>query len=209
MNIIAKYLTSLIHLHTFVHIKTKQLKLLSSENSAYGGVLLNTRKGRSRGRPLAVKNSMHLVLRSTKAKGAWSFRRTVNRSKIETIINKFARKYGVRILSIANVGNHLHLNIQLGNRFTFKPFIRAITSAIAMAITGLNRWTKKKLGDIKFWDYRPYSRIVIGWRVRLKPLLCFKFLGNAIQSTEIRAGRLVMEPKIFVSDQNFHVFIFP
>src|SRR5262245_22435472 len=113
-------------------MRSKQLKLLGSENSAYGGELLKTRKGRSRGRPLAVKNSMHLVMRSSKAKGDWSFKRAVNKRKIEAIINKFAIRFAVKILSIANVGNHLHLEIQLTNRFTFKPFIRAITAAIAM-----------------------------------------------------------------------------
>ena len=109
----------------------KQLKLLSSENSAYGGELLNTRKGRSRGRPLAVKQSMHLVLRSSRATGEWSFRRTANRKKVEGSINKFSAKFKVKVLSLANVGNHLHFHIQLTNRFTYKPFIRAITAAIA------------------------------------------------------------------------------
>jgi hypothetical protein len=40
----------------------------------YGGELLKTRKGRSMGRPLDKKNSMHLVLRSSKAKNEWSFK---------------------------------------------------------------------------------------------------------------------------------------
>ncbi len=160
-------LTFFCHFYTFVHMKLKQYKLLTNENSAYGGMLLNTRKGRSRGRPLAVENSMHLVMRSTKAKGEWSFRRTENRKKIESIISKFAQKYGIKILSLANVGNHLHLHFKLGNRFTFKPFIRAITSAIMMSITGINRWTRKNLGKMKFWDYRPFTRIVIGWKALL------------------------------------------
>lgn len=68
---------------------------------------------------------------------------------------------------MANVGNHLHLHIQLTNRFTYKPFIRALTSAIAMAITGVNKWTRARLGRIRFWDYRPYTRVVIGFRALL------------------------------------------
>lgn len=145
----------------------KQLKLLKSQPSAYGGQLLKTRKGRSRGRPLATKHSMHLVLRSSKAKGEWSFRRPKHRKKIKELLKKFADRYGVRILSFANVGNHLHLQLQLIRRETYRPFIRALTGAIAMAITGVNRWTQKSGKNLKFWDYRPFTRVVIGWRAVL------------------------------------------
>lgn len=108
---------------------------------------------------------MHLILRSTKAKGEWSFRRTQNEKKIREIVKKFAQKYGVKIHSLANVGNHLHFEIQLSNRQLYKPFIRAITASIAMAVTGASRW---KPGQGKFWDYRPFTRIVIGFKALLK-----------------------------------------
>lgn len=167
--------------------KPKQLTLLKREKSAYGGSLRNTREGRSRGRPLATRETMHLVLRSTQAKGAWSFRNTKNARNIERIVGDFAKKYGVGILSMANVGNHLHLQIKLANRRTYAPFIRATTGAIAMAVTGRTRWEKKqssqrnpaKHDEIqslqngsaspmkKFWDYRPFTRVVQSLRARL------------------------------------------
>ncbi len=59
------------------------------------------------------------------------------------------------------------MHIQLTNRLSYRPFIRAVTAAIAMAVTGLNRWTSKRLGKIKFWDYRPYTRVVAGLRAIL------------------------------------------
>ncbi len=142
--------------YTFAHMQTQ---LFKNEPKSYGGDLLKTRKGRRGPRPLDTKNSMHLVLRSSHAKGRWSFRAGGNSRKISLILRKFALKYGVKLLSVANVGNHLHLHIQLGNRYGYKPFIRATTAAIAMAITGMSRW--KKL-EIKFWDLRPYTRVVIG-----------------------------------------------
>jgi hypothetical protein len=147
--------------YTIVHMK--QLKLLRSENKAYGGELLKTRKGRTGPRPLDTKNTMHLVLRSSKAKGDWSFRKHAN--KIDQIVARFSTKYGIRIISAANVGNHMHLQMKLANRFTYKPFIRAITGSIAMAVTGTSRW-KKALG--KFWDYRPFTRVVQSFRGFLK-----------------------------------------
>lgn len=140
-------------------LKNSQIKLFKDEPKAYGGDLLKSRKGRRSGRPLDTKNSMHLVMRSSHAKGRWSFRVSENSKKVSKILRKFGTKYGVKVLSVANVGNHLHLHIQLGNRFGYKPFIRAITSAIAMAITGMSRWNKL---EIKFWDLRPFTRVVIG-----------------------------------------------
>jgi REP element-mobilizing transposase RayT len=181
--------------------RKKQLSMLAKEKSAYGGDLLKTRAGRRHGRPLSTRQTMHLVLRSTKARGEWSFRKSRNEAHVNRIVDKFAVTYGVRVISMANVGNHLHLQIKLTNRFTYKPFIRAITAAIAMAVTGRSRWTRPKAqvlpaskglegskgskgskdledleerkvseqqcvpGEIsvhreKFWDYRPYTRVV-------------------------------------------------
>ncbi len=102
---------------------------------------------------------MHLVLRSSHAKAGWSFRVGDNPKKVSSILKKFAKKYGVQLLAVANVGNHIHIHMKLGNRFGYKPFIRAVTAAIAMAITGVSRW--KKI-DLKFWDLRPYTRVVVG-----------------------------------------------
>lgn len=136
-----------------------QFKLFKDEPKAYGGELFKKRKGRRGPRPLDTKNSMHLVLRSSHAKGGWSFRAGDNPKKVERILKKFSAKYAVRVLSVANVGNHLHLHIRLGNRYGYKPFIRAVTAAVAMAITGMSRWKKVK---IKFWDLRPYTRVVLG-----------------------------------------------
>lgn len=139
----------------------KQMPLIKKDKLAYGGTLLNTRKGRERGRPLDTRNTMHLVLRSSKAKGEFSFKKAHHASAIQKIIAKFSAKFGVTILSLANVGNHLHFHIKLSKRQTYKPFIRAITSAIAMAVSGVSRWSKSKI-DGKFWDYRPFTRVVVG-----------------------------------------------
>lgn len=145
-----------------------QKEFFKKQEKAYGGELLKTRKGRATGRPISTKQTMHLVLRSSLAKGKWSFLQPKNKESIKIILRKFAAKYGVRLLHGANVGNHIHLELQLGNRHTYKPFIRAITSAIAMKITGVSRWNSKELVGIKkFWDLRPFTRVIIGWRSRL------------------------------------------
>jgi REP element-mobilizing transposase RayT len=146
----------------------KQLTLLKRQKSAYGGELMTTRKGRAAPRPLSTKDTMHLVLRSSKARGPWSFRQQKNAQKIRALTAKFAAKYGVKVLHAANVGNHLHFHVKLGNRHTYTPFIRALTAAIAMAVTGASRWAPlKKSAKDRFWDYRPFTRIVQSYRALL------------------------------------------
>lgn len=143
----------------------KQTELFKKTSKAYGGELLKTRKGRAQGRPISTRNSMHLVLRSSKAKDEWSFCKPRHKKKIQEIVTRFSRKYGIKILSLANVGNHLHLHIKVTHRYGYKPFIRAITAAIAMAVTGASRWKplKKSIKD-RFWDYRPFTRVLQSFR---------------------------------------------
>jgi putative transposase len=129
---------------------------------SYGGELLKSRQGRRRGgRWLDPKHTLHLVLRSAVAKGPWSFSRSHNKKRIDAILKKFAAKYNVRIFSTAYAGNHIHSQIQITTRLLYKKFIRAITGAIAMAVTGSSRW-QNNLKKIKFWSFRPFTRIVKG-----------------------------------------------
>jgi REP element-mobilizing transposase RayT len=146
----------------------KQLSLLPKFKDIYGGELYKKRKGRAHGRPLSTQNSMHLVLRSSQARGEKSFLEPSNAHKIRNFVKKFAAKYHVQILSLANVGNHLHLHIKLRLRRGYKPFIQALTAAIAVAVGRKSRWTKK-IGEKKkkFWDLRPFTRIVQSFRALL------------------------------------------
>jgi putative transposase len=151
----------------------RQTSFLKPGSAAYGGVLLNTRKGRKHGRPLSTRESMHLVLRSSRAVGAWSFRAPRNDRKVRAFTQKFSKRYGVRVLKLANVGNHLHFHIQLGNRHLYRPFIRALTGAIALSVTEAKKGEPLKRDESgqtktpRFWDYRPFTRIVRGYRALL------------------------------------------
>jgi hypothetical protein len=145
-----------------------QLTLLSRGASDYGGSLRTTRAARSRARPLSTRDSMHLVLRSTQARGAWSFLQPRNQGAIRALSEKFGARFGVKVLSIANVGNHLHLQIRITNRRLYAPFVRALTGAIALRVTGRDRWksdARDPLAERRpFWDLRPFTRILEGRR---------------------------------------------
>jgi REP element-mobilizing transposase RayT len=147
---------------------TKQLGFFAHAQRAYGGTLMKTRKGRAKGgRPIVTRHSMHLVLRSTKATGKMSFRYLDNPALIRRLIKKYSERFHVRILSAANVGNHLHLHIKIKQRQSYAGFIRALTGAIAMAISGRHRWSEAK-EKLKFWDYRPFTRVVEHYRAYLQ-----------------------------------------
>jgi REP element-mobilizing transposase RayT len=121
----------------------KQINLFKKESLSYGGDLQTKRKGRAYARPLSTKHTMHLTLRSTKATGKMSFLRY--KKEIQALLKKFAHKNNIQLVSSANVGNHLHLQIKLSRRDNYKPFIRAITAAIAMKVSGRNKWTVQKM----------------------------------------------------------------
>lgn len=167
LNFLTNKLTLSPSWYTFVHMSSrKQLHLIKPSSLSYGGELLKTRKGRSQGRPIDTKATMHLVLRSSQAKGAFSFRRKKNELAISNIVAKFSAKFGIEVLSLANVGNHLHFHIRIKRRRAYYGFIRAITSAIRMAIVGSPRWGGALI-EGKFWDERPFSRVIRGRRAFL------------------------------------------
>ena len=132
----------------------------------FGGSLLKNSHAKTE-RPLATKTPIHLVLRSSHAYRSRSFLYRKNRHQIPKIIKKTAKKFSIRVDDIANVGNHIHLVIRIhaGNltagRIQFNKFIRAVTGLIARAVLNIRR--DRSVG-VRFWDQRPFTRIVESWR---------------------------------------------
>jgi REP element-mobilizing transposase RayT len=169
--------------------KPKQQSLLTLHKTDHGGDLKNPQK---RARPLSTKESIHLVLRSTKAQGKMSFYKY--KKEIDTILNTFANKYHIEIKSSATQGNHIHLHIKLFKRDTYKPFIRAVTAAIMMKITGFCRDRPKPV-NYKFWDRRPFTRVIRTFK-EFKNLVDYiqinVFEGLGYSRTEARAEVLML-----------------
>jgi len=158
-------------------MKQRQKAFFKNEKLYSGGTYRNKRSGR-KARPISSRETMHLILKSSRAQGDWSFRAPKNRQKVLSLLSKFASRNAVKILSVANASNHLHIHLRLTSRHLYRAFIRGVTSAVAMAVTGASRW--KKVGG-KFWDYRPFSRVVRGWKafLALKDYLHVNQLENA------------------------------
>ncbi len=143
-------------------MRTKQISFndpLFKTQLAFGGTLMKKAKFRTY-RPLDRKKPHHMVLRSTQAKREWSFTTTANFKIVNDTLKLCAKKYGVKIIEFAIDGSHIHLFMWLTNRALYNRFVRALTGLIAQKITGSLK-TKLK---IKIWDYRPFTRIVVGWR---------------------------------------------
>lgn len=94
---------------------------------------------------------IHLVLRARKS----ILRLPRTMGTVDRLVNQAAAKYGIKIYEFANVGNHLHLVIQIKRIKNWPAFIRELTSRIAFAC---------RPAEGKFWLYRPFTRIVRSWK---------------------------------------------
>ena len=121
----------------------------------FGGALI---KGNPReARPVSTKRPMHLVMRSTLARGERSFLRPARAKQIKDLVQRTSQRHGVKVYRFANSGNHLHLVIKPVSKRAFQTYIRAISGLIARITLGAE---KGKAKGLKFWDARPFTRIV-------------------------------------------------
>jgi REP element-mobilizing transposase RayT len=111
---------------------------------------------RKTARPVALSQPMHLVLRSSRAHGAWSLRARQHRGRIDRELSRWARRFGIRVYRAANAGNHLHLLVRTRHRLSFQNFLRAFAGGVARLVTGAR--AGRRTG--KFWDLLAYSRVV-------------------------------------------------
>ncbi len=186
--------------------KPKQLSFfqdITGPQKFFGGVLLEGR--RKSMRPLSSKDSIHFVLRSSWAMGSDSFLAQRNRSQVDRIISRFAKKFGVRIYERAINSNHIHLLLKMTNRRLYRAFIKAVSGQIASHVMGQQSFLEfsmsrlkscagdgsksssgrrkcgigKKVNEVRagFWQFRPFSRVV-NWGRDFK--LCVNYLKQNV-----------------------------
>ena len=151
-------------------MRVRQLSFLPKVSLEHGG---QTRPGRRKiARPIDLKRPLHLVLRSSMARGPHSMLAPKHEHRIRAIVDLAAEKYDIRLYRFVNVGNHLHLLVQTRTRPAFRGFLREISGRIAMLVTGSRKSHPLELitrsgarstsGRKRFWDLLAYTRIV-GW----------------------------------------------
>jgi hypothetical protein len=120
----------------------------------YGG---STRRGKRKvARPIAVKQPMHLILKSDNARGSRSLLNKRNARYITKFVPVLAAAYGVNIFKLGNGGTHLHMGVRARDRRGFQNFLRVLGSKLAIYVTGAKKGHKTG----KFWTQSAYTKIV-------------------------------------------------
>jgi len=137
--------------------KPRQLKfpaLTDFTRTEHGGAM---RAGKRKlARPIATKAPMHVVLRASRARGAWSLLHPGNRGSVDALIRRTATRFDVELEQLANSGNHLHLIIRGRTRGGIQGFFRTLPALLARRITGAKKGSPKG----RFWDALLYTRPV-------------------------------------------------
>ena len=165
---------------------SKQLSLIagtwSKDRFAFGGALLKGSHAKKK-RTFVPGLPVHVVMRSSKARGAWSL--LAHNKAIARILSRQCALHHVEVLNAANAGNHLHLLVKAPSRDHLSAFLRGLSGAIAMLVTGAKKNRamissagiaakrhetgngpsngKKRVADHSskgFWDARPFTRVV-------------------------------------------------
>ena len=108
-------------------------------------------------RPFSPKSSVHIVLKSKRARGTWSLRHRKNHAKITAMIYVYAARFKVHVYRAANVGDHLHLLVKSSDRKALADYLRVLAGRIAVTVSGAQKGVKR-IG--KFWDHLCWSRLV-------------------------------------------------
>lgn len=186
--------------------KAKQIQLFKTDLRFFGGRLLHGK--RRSARPLSSKESIHVVMRSSWAKGTNSFLHTRNKNEILRLIKIISKQYFIKIYQTALVGNHLHLVINISHRRNYKTFARVLSSRIASHVMRQQSFKvfKRSLqnqewGDPhpgapetqgisqQFWQFRPWTRVLYWGRDFKK---CCKYL---VQNTLEALGFIEYTPR--------------
>ena len=85
-------------------------------------------------RPFDRRKPLHVTLRSSRARGAWSLLDHKNERRVRHLVYRFASKNRVRIFKYANAGNHLHLLVHSKDHAAFKRFLKTIAGLIMYAM---------------------------------------------------------------------------
>ena len=144
----------------------------SKNRFAFGGALLKGSHAKKK-RTFVPNLPIHVVMRSSKARGAWSL--LVHNKTIARVLARQCALHHVEVLNAANAGNHLHLLVKAPSRELLSAFLRGLSGAIAMLVTGAKKnhpcQSKRHetgngnkgdnaLARKGFWDARPFTRVV-------------------------------------------------
>lgn len=124
-----------------------------TKRSVHGGAYAKGK--RKTARPFSAKKPIHLVLRSSRAKGAYSMLNPRNRGNINSTVYDHAVRCGVILYNYSNNGNHLHMLLRSKEHESLQKFLRSVAGIIARKVTGACKGNAQG----KFWDSLAFSRV--------------------------------------------------
>jgi REP element-mobilizing transposase RayT len=150
-------------------MRAGQLSFLPKPPKDHGGSLRSGR--RKTMRAIDPKQLLHTVLKSSKARGAWSMLHRRDRQHVDQAVTRIAKRHGVRVYRYANVGNHAHLLVKTPSRRAFQRFLKELAGTIALLVTGAKKGAALPKNETSrgFWDQLAYTRIV-SWGREFKAL---------------------------------------
>jgi REP element-mobilizing transposase RayT len=128
----------------------------SKSRISHGGVMKGRRKIF---RPLDRKRRLHIVLKSSHARGTRSF--VNNKLQVASLIEEKAKVYGVVIHGCEIMRDHIHIFVSFKSRELIQSFMKVTTGLIARSIT---KAAKGKPFGKRFWDGLAFTRIITGRR---------------------------------------------
>ncbi len=182
-----------------------QFQLASSPRSLeHGGEHRKKRHGRGR-RQLSCKESLHVVFKINRIVLKTQSLRTHQNFKLSgEIIQKYADRFFIKIEQISIQGDHIHCLVRTCRRSFFHHFFRVVSGQIAQQFEKTDKLrsviderfknksrratdtpkdvniTLKIKRKLKLWMYRPFSRVVRGYKN-------YKIVRNYIQLNEKEA----------------------
>lgn len=154
---------------------------------SHGGSLRQLRKGR-KSRPLSTRKPHHVVLKADKKALKLNFRSPRTYKLVRRIIDRYAKRFFIKIDQCSVNFDHIHMNIRIPHRAMSHYFLRVVAGQIAQELQ--NEKLLREVTDtparsqtgvpsrvMKLWLFRPFTRVVHGWRA-------WNTLKNYIQLNE-------------------------
>ncbi len=121
-------------------------------------------------RTLSGKSPIHLVVRSDKAKGIYSF--VNHQTTLNKLIIRLGKKHGIKIYAHAVNWDHIHFVIRIFHRQNYNSWIRDLTGQIVQCISSKTRTQLRE-----FFTTRPYTRLV-SWGREFKTVMDYQILNK-------------------------------
>ena len=132
----------------------------------HGGALRRKRRGRL-ARPLSTRTAIHLVFKAQRSNLRRGYRSPLGFYICNAVIKRYAKRFFVKIEQQAICNDHIHLLVRFSKRSLGQHFLRVVAGQIAQQLEK-NGFLVTDTQSV--WKYRPFSRVVMGW----KPYLTVK-----------------------------------